>query len=98
MDKLVADPWWAALVVLITQIIFLYARTLNIMFIAKNRFIPSLITSNIVGITWLLSIAIGANAVLTMQWQPILAHVIGSTIGVIMGFKLKRHVPKESIK
>ena len=90
MVELVNDPWWAALVVLVTQTIFLYARTLNVMYLAEKKLIPSLVTGNVVGIAWLLSIAIGANAVLTMQWQPVLAHILGGTIGMIIGFKLKK--------
>ena len=90
MDQLVNSPWWAALVVFVTQIIFLYSRTLNVMYTAENKLIPALVTGNIIGITWLLSMAVGANAILTMQWQPIAAHIVGGSIGVIMGFKLRR--------
>ena len=90
MDELIKSPWWSSLIILVTQIIFLYARTLNVMFTSEKKMIPALITGNIIGIAWLISIAIGANAILTMQWQPICAHIIGGSVGVIIGFKHKR--------
>jgi len=89
MDTIMLDPWWSALAVLVTQIIFLYARTLNVMYTADRRKIPSIISGNVIGIAWLVSVAIGVNALMTMQWQPILGHLIGGTIGTIMAFRRK---------
>ena len=90
MNELINNPWWAALVVFITQIVFLYARTLNVMYVAEKRLVQSLVTGGIVSITWLISISIGVNAVMTLQWQPVIAYIIGSSVGVVIAFRYRR--------
>lgn len=90
MEQLISNPWWAGLIVLLTQIVFLYFRTLNVMYVADRKVLASIITGNAIGIAWLISIAIGANAIMNLQWQPILGHIIGGTIGTLWGFKTKK--------
>jgi len=87
MDKILENPWLGGLIVLFTQVVFLFFRTLNVIYTAERKVLKSIVTGNIIGITWLVSIAIGANAILTLQWQPIVGHLIGGTIGVFLGFK-----------
>ncbi len=90
MENIIDNPWLGALIVLITQIIFIYCRTLNVMYVAEKKVLASIITGNLIGIAWLVSIAVGANAVMSLQWQPILAHLIGGTLGTYWGFKTRR--------
>lgn len=87
---MLTNPWWAGLIVLITQIVFLYFRTLNVMYVADRKVLASIITGNAIGIAWLISIAIGANAIMNLQWQPVLGHIIGGTLGTLWGFKTKK--------
>lgn len=91
MEQIVNNPWLAALVVLVTQIVFLYCRTLNVIYTAEKKILPSIITGNLIGIAWLIAIAIGANAIMTLQWQPVLAHLVGGTLGTYWGFKTKKN-------
>lgn len=90
MEQILTNPWWAGLIVLLTQIVFLYFRTLNVMYVADRKVLASIITGNAIGIAWLISIAIGANAIMNLQWQPILGHIIGGTLGTLWGFKTKK--------
>lgn len=92
MIEIINSPWLGALVVLITQIIFIYCRTLNVMYVAERKIVASIVTGNLIGIAWLISIAVGANAIMTLQWQPILAHLIGGTLGTYWGFVTKRKI------
>lgn len=92
MEQMLTNPWWAGLIVLLTQIVFLYFRTLNVMYVADRKVLASIITGNAIGIAWLISIAIGANAIMNLQWQPILGHIIGGTLGTLWGFKTKSNV------
>ena len=87
MDILLQNPWWSGLIVLITQIFFVFFRTLNVIYNSRKQLLPTIITGNIIGICWLITISFGITAVINMQWQPILAHIVGGTIGVIYGFK-----------
>tara|TARA_R110000851_G_scaffold315229_3_gene477575 strand:- start:5959 stop:6243 length:285 start_codon:yes stop_codon:yes gene_type:complete len=90
IKELITSPWMAALVVLFTQFVFIYFRTLNVIFTAERNVWPSIATGAAIGAAWLVAIAIGANAVLEMQWQPILAHLIGGACGTWWAFRNKK--------
>ena len=90
MDQVIQNPWLSALVVLVTQIVFLYARTLNVMYTAERKLVAALISGNIIGIAWLISISVGVSAIMNMQWQPVMGHILGGSIGVIMAFKSRK--------
>ena len=68
METIINNPWYAGVVVLITQIIFIYFRTLNVVYVAEKNILASIITGNAIGITWLISIAIGANSILNLEF------------------------------
>jgi len=91
METIVDNPWLGAFIVLITQIVFIYCRTLNVMYVAEKKVLPAIVSGNLIGIAWLISIAVGANAIMTLQWQPILAHLIGGTLGTYWGFKTRKN-------
>ena len=81
MFDYITNPWLIGLVVLLTQFIFLYLRTLNVIYVAEKRLIPALITGTFIGIAWLVAITFSFNAVVHLQWQPIVAYIIGGIIG-----------------
>lgn len=80
----------ASIVILLTQIVFLYFRTLNVMYTAEKKVIPAILTGNMIGISWLISITIGVNAIMNLQLLPILAHLVGGSLGTYWGFKSKK--------
>ncbi len=92
MKDFISNPWTSALIVLVTQFIFIFFRTLNVSYNSEGRIVPTIITGNVIGISWLVSIALGANAILELMWQPILSHLIGGTIGTIYAFKFKKKI------
>ena len=89
IEAILGNPWLAGLVVLITQIIFLYFRTLNVMYTSENKILPSVVTGTAIGFAWLITIAIGVNAMIDGEWQPIVAHAVGGILGTLWGFHSK---------
>ena len=90
LKELISDPWTAAFIVLINQIIFIYCRTLNVMYVSEKKVLAAIVSGNLIGIAWLISIAIGASAIMSLQWQPILTHLIGGSLGTYWGFKTRK--------
>jgi hypothetical protein len=90
LELILKDPWISGFIVLVTQFLFVMFRTLNVIHTSERNILKAVITGNAIGILWLLSIAIGADAVMSMTWQPILAYLIGGTIGTFVGFILKK--------
>ena len=90
LKLILKDPWISGFIVLVTQFLFVMFRTLNVIHTSERNILKAVITGNAIGILWLLSIAIAADAVMSMTWQPILAYSIGGTIGTFVGFILKK--------
>lgn len=82
----------------------LYLRTINILYTTKKNIFGAIWSNNGVAITWLLSMTIGMNSMLTGQWQPIIAFLLGGTIGTYWGLRMEikharqRHENKTIIK
>ena len=85
--EFLSNPWYAAIVVFVTQIIFLYLRTLNVIYTSERKVLGTILTGNGVSISWLISMSIGLNSMFTGAWQPIVAFLVGGTIGTYWGIK-----------
>ena len=100
IKELVGDPWISAVIVLVTQIMFLYLRTINVIYTTERKLWPTIISNTGVSISWLLSVGISTNSMLTGEWQPILAFLIGGAIGSYLGIKKesnKKHNHKKLV-
>lgn len=90
--EILLNPWYAACVIFVTQILMLYLRTINIIYTTKDDLFGAMWSNNGVAITWLLSMTIGMNSMINGQWQPILAFLMGGSIGTYWGItRDKKH-------
>jgi len=85
--EMLTNPWYASIVILITQVLFLFFRTKNIIYTTKNNLFGAIWTNNCVALTWLLSMTIGMNSMISGEWMPILSFMIGGTLGTIWGIR-----------
>lgn len=90
-----SNPWLSAAIVLITQTIFLWSRTLNIVAISKLQVWRSIWTGIVIGLSWMVAIAIGVDALWTGTIQPIIAHIIGGVIGTWITLRQERKKHKQ---
>lgn len=90
LKELLQNPGYAAIVVFITQIAFLYFRTLNLYYTVERNLWGAIWTNNMLSINWLLSISIGINSFIDGEWLPITAFLLGGTIGTYWGMKNKK--------
>lgn len=87
IKELLSNPWYAAVIIFITQILMLYLRTINIIYTTKRNVFGAIWSNNGVAITWLLSMTIGMNSMLSGQWQPIAGFLLGGSLGTYWGIK-----------
>lgn len=87
MKEIIANPYLSSFVVLISQIVFIYLRTINVIYTSERRMIPAIISGNGIGLAWLVSISIGGNSIMHGEFLPILAYLIGGTLGTYWGIK-----------
>jgi len=81
MIEFINNPWYVALLVMITQFIFLYLRTLNVIYVAEKLVIPALITGTLISACWLITVTFSMNAMINLHWQPIAGYLIGGLLG-----------------
>jgi len=87
MQEILNNSYYSAIIILISQIIFLYFRTLNVIYTAERRMLPAILTGNAIGFTWLISMTIGANSILNGDILPIITFILGGTVGTYLGIK-----------
>ena len=85
MNYILSNPYISALVVLVSQIVFIYLRTINVIYTSERRIIPAIISGNGVGLAWLVSMSIGCNSIMHGEFLPILSYLIGGTLGTYWG-------------
>ena len=79
------QQWQLALIVFISQTIFLWFRTLNVIYTSKLKMIPSILTGVGIGISWLIAVAIGVNSILKLEILPLMGHILGGALGTYIG-------------
>lgn len=89
MKDIIQNEYYSSILILISQIAFIYLRTLNVIYTSERKMAPSIITGSGIAICWLISISIGTNSILEGKIFPILAFILGGTIGTYLGIKQK---------
>lgn len=86
-QQLLANPWYAGILVFFTQILMLYFRTMNIFYTTQQNIFGSIWSNNANAIAWLMSMTIGMNSMINGQVVPIIAYLIGGSLGTYWGIK-----------
>jgi uncharacterized protein YebE (UPF0316 family) len=87
MNEILSNPYYSAIVVLISQLVFIYLRTINVIYTAERKMKPAIISGLGIGLSWLVSMSIGADSVLKGEILPIISFLIGGSIGTYWGIK-----------
>jgi hypothetical protein len=89
MEYILNNTVLQSLVVMVSQILFLFFRTLNIRYIAERSVIKAVISGNCIGILWLITVALGAKALLDGNIMVVIAQLVGGSIGTYIGIKTR---------
>ena len=77
-------------IILITsQIVFSFSRTLNVRYTANEKITHTLVTGVVIKFTWLISSAIGINALIKQDYTTTIIYVISGVLGDYLSFKIK---------
>jgi hypothetical protein len=77
------------LILITSQILFSFSRTLNVRYTAKDKVLMGVITSTAIKLTWLVSASIGVNSVIERDWLTVSIYVISGVVGDYLSFKIK---------
>ena len=80
------------LALVLSQLTFSYARTVNVIYNSRSLMIPSLISGIFVKITWLISTYLGVNALITKDYFSVVLYLLAGVLGDYLAIKfLKKH-------
>jgi len=77
------------IILVISQLTFSFCRTLNVRYTSRDMILPSIITSTLVKITWIVSTYLGINAMINKDFTTIALYVVFGVIGDYLSFKIK---------
>jgi uncharacterized protein YebE (UPF0316 family) len=85
--EILENEWYSSIVVLVTQIAFLYLRTVNVFYTVKHRMLGAILTNVGTSITWIISTSVSMHSAISGSWIPIIAFIVGGVIGTYYGLK-----------
>lgn len=87
MNELLENPYWAAAIIFVFQSLFIYLRTINIIYTAERKVWPAVLSNVGVSLSVLFSFAVGTKSILDGNLLPIILFAIGAAIGTYIGIK-----------
>ena len=87
-------------VVMLSQLIFIFTRTLNIIYTAERKAWASVITNGIISLSFLVTMWLGVGSLedLRHKWPVLICSVIGSSLGTYYGIRLEKYFKKREDK
>lgn len=85
--EILENQYYSSVVVFVTQIAFLYFRTVNVIYTTQRRTVGAILTNIGTSITWVVSTGFSMNSFITGSWLPIVSFVLGGIIGTYYGIK-----------
>ena len=76
-------------ILVVSQVLFSFSRTLNVRYTAKDKVLLGVITSCLIKLTWLISATIGVNSVIDKDWVTVSIYVFSGLVGDYLSFKVK---------
>ena len=89
--------WGLCVIVFLTQHLFIFARTMNVIYTAEHNTVGALISGTFVHLSWLLSIAIGVKSVMYLDFWVIACSLTGGLLGTYLGIRLKKYLNKRKL-
>lgn len=75
--------------IFISQLVLVFFKHITIRAIAQHKVGLTAIYTGIIQSAWLVSSALGINALLTGDWLVVFVYILGGIIGSILQFKIK---------
>ena len=90
--------YWQALIVAFTQFLFIYYRTVNVNANIQKDRLKLFWSGAIVHISWVITTAIGVNAVIKGNYILVVVSLLSGAIGADLGLNEKLKLKNESIR
>jgi len=86
-QEILDNTYMSSLIIFLSQIAFIYLRTLNVIYTVEERIWPAIFTGMGIGTLTLVSFSIGIKSILGGELLPFIVFLIGGAIGTYWGIK-----------
>jgi hypothetical protein len=77
------------LIIFTTQLLLVFFKYIAIRAILKNSIFQTLVFTFFIQSCWLISSALGINALLNYEWLSVISYIAGGILGSYLQFKIK---------
>ncbi len=78
-----------ALIIFIAQMVMVFFKHIAIRAIAQGRVLLTSLYTALIQASWLVSSALGINALLAGDWISVIAYITGGVLGSVLQFKFQ---------
>jgi hypothetical protein len=78
------------IILILSQLLFSYARTINVIHNSRGLMIPSLVSGTVVKITWLISTYLGVNSLITKDYISVVLYLLAGILGDYLAIKFRK--------
>lgn len=79
------------IILVLSQLLFSYSRTINVIHNSKGLIIPSLISGFVVKVTWLISTYLGVNSLITKDYFSVVLYLLAGVLGDYLALKFRKN-------
>lgn len=87
MEELLDNQLLSSLIVFLSQVSFIYLRTLNVIYTVERKIWPAIATGVGIGLLTLVSFSIGVKSFLGGEVLPVVVFLLGGALGTYWGIK-----------
>jgi len=87
MEEYLDNQILSSIIVFLSQVAFIYLRTLNVIFTVERKIWQAILTGAGIGLLTLISFSIGVKSFLGGEIIPVLVFLLGGALGTYWGIK-----------
>jgi len=77
------------MIIFSSQLLLVFFKHLTVRAVSNHNVIKSMIYTSLIQISWLVSSALGIDALLNHNWIDVMAYIVGGVLGTYLNFKIK---------
>lgn len=95
IDALLSSEFWSSIVIFLTQLLFIYLRTINVIYTTERKMFLAIISGLGIGLSWIVSMSIGMQSFIGGSFWPIFSFLLGGVLGTYFGINQDEKNKKE---
>jgi len=78
-----------AIIIFISQLALVFFKHLTVRTVNNHQILKSAFYTAMIQISWLVSSALGINALLNNEWLSVVSYILGGVVGSVLQFRIR---------